>query len=314
MDRLLQLGFGGMNGRTGRHGHSRLPLRILFLATLVGAGFWARSLPPRNIAAGLAGWWPWKPATMVTLYFSDGRFLFPVSRRMPTNEDLPRAGLEALLAGPSAGSGLRNPIPPGVAIRSFQLANGVAQVDLSAAFLDEQGDTQTAQTAIVETLTALPGVTAVSLSVEGKSLAEAVQRIPLLYYASSKGLIAVPVSLPDPRASLTQFLSGPPDPEWTGLPRDVRLLEYKYVPADGLLSLNFSYTPAVRALALERPDRMRLLLLGLIAGLTEFPQVRAVQLDFEGHTRLCMGECSDLLRTAQPRPNLLNDERLLERW
>jgi spore germination protein GerM len=250
---------------------------------------------------------------MVTLYFSDGRSLFPVSRRMPTNDDLPRAALQALLAGPSAGSGLRNTIPPGVEIRSFTLADSVAHVDLSAAFLSEHRDTDTAETAIVETMTALPGVTSVALSVEGKSLAESARRVPLLYYASANGLVAVPASVPDPRAALTRYLSGPADPELIGLPSDVRLLTYEHDPANGLLSLNFTYTPSVRALALERPERMRLLLLGLIAGLTEFSQVRAVQLDFEGRTRLGLGQCSDLLRTPQPRPALLNDERLLGR-
>jgi len=302
-----------MNWQAGKRGHLRLLLRFLLFATLIGAGFWARSLPPLRVTPGLAGWWPWKPTTMVTLYFADGRFLFPVSRRMPTSDDLPRAALEALLAGPSAGSGLTNPIPPGVAIRSFQLAGGVAHVNLSAAVFGEDGDTHAAETAIVETMTALPGVTSVALRVEGKSLAESARRTPLLYYASAIGLAAVPVSVTDPRAALTTYLSGPPDPELTGLPRDVRLLGYEHDPADGVLSLNFTYTPSVRALALDRPERMRLLLLGLIAGLTEFPQVRAVQLDFEGHTRLGMGQCSDLLRTPQPRPALLNDERLLGR-
>ena len=66
-----------------------------------------------------------------------------------------------------------------------------------------------------------------------------------------------------------------------------------------------------RELALDNPARMRTVLLGLIASLTEFPEVRAVRLDFGGHTRLGLGECSDLLGTPQPRPELLNDERFL---
>ncbi len=298
LDRLLRWGDGGR--------------RILLLAALLGVGFWARSLPPMKVARGSAGWWPWTTTTMVTLYFADGRFFFPVSRRMPNNDDLPRAALQALLAGPSAGSGLTNAIPPGVEIRSFQLAGSVAQVDLSAAVLGGDGGAR-AQTAIVETLTALPGVTSVALSVEGKSLAASAARAPILYYASANGLVALPASLTDPRAALTRYLSGPPDPALTGLPPDARLLRYQYNPSDGLLSLQFTYTPSVRALALEKPDHMRLLLLGLIATLTEFPQVRAVQLDFEGQARLGLGQCSDLLRTPQRRPALLNDERLLGR-
>ena len=288
-------------------------LRILLLVTLLGMGFWVRSLPPIKGAVGAAGWWPWPTTTMATLYFTDGRFLFPVSRRMPTNDELPRAALQALLAGPSARSGLRGPIPPGVEIRSFQLANGVARINLSAAFLGEHGDMQAAERALVETMTALPGVTSVALSVEGKSLAESAAREPLLYYASANGLVAVPASVTDPRAALAKYLADPPDPDLTSLPPDVRLLTYEYDPADGLLSLNFTYTPSLHALALGKPERTRLLLLGLIAGLTEFRQVRAVQLDFEGRSRLGLGQCSDLLRTPQPRPALLNDERLLGR-
>jgi Sporulation and spore germination len=99
----------------------------------------------------------------------------------------------------------------------------------------------------------------------------------------------------------------------TGLPSDVRLLNYGYDPADHSVALNFSYKPSVRTLALETPDKMRFVLLGLIASLTEFPEVEAVQLDFEGRTRLGVGQCSDLLRTRQTRPELLNDERLLGR-
>lgn len=266
-----------------------------------------------NIASGLAGWRPWTTTTMVTLYFPHGRFFLPVSRRMPANGDLPRATLQALLAGPSPGSGLKNPIPPGVEMRWFKIVGGAAQVDLSAAVLDPHGETKAVEAAIVQTLTALRGVTSVAVSVEGKLLAPSPKPAPLLYYASADGIVAVPVPVTNPRAALTAYLSGPPDPEWTGLPRDVRLLRYEYDPAAGLLSLRFTYTPSVRVLALEKAERMRLLLLGLIASLTEFPQVRAVQLDFGGRARLGLGECSDLLRSPQPRPELLNDERLLGR-
>jgi spore germination protein GerM len=134
-----------------------------------------------------------------------------------------------------------------------------------------------------------------------------------LYYASANGLVAVPTFISGPRAALGAYLSGPGDPEFTGFPADVQLLGYEYAEANRSLSLNFTYTPSIRTLALDKPDRMRLVLLGLIATLTEFPEVRTVQLDFQGQSRLGLGQCSDLLRTPQPRPQLLNDERLLER-
>ena len=73
-----------------------------------------------NGAPGLQTWRPWATTT-ATLYFVDGGSLFPASRRMSTSDDLPRAALQALLAGPTGGSGLTSAIPPGVEIRSFEL-------------------------------------------------------------------------------------------------------------------------------------------------------------------------------------------------
>jgi spore germination protein GerM len=284
--------------------HRRLFVRTLLLVSLIGVGLWLRSLQSAKMTDGEQTWLPWSRTTMVTLYFNDGRFLFPVSRRMPTNSELPHAALQALLNGPSAGD-LKNPIPHDVQLRSFFIEDGLAHVNLSVA----PGDT--AATAIIETLTALRGITSVELSVGDQRLDTPAKRTPLVYFASPKGLVAIPVKAVKPRDALEMYLSGPPSPELTGLPPDVRLLAYDYNSADRLLSLKFSYTSSVRALAIDRPDRMRTVLLGLVASLTEFPEVRAVKLDFGGQTRLGLGQCSDLLRTPQPRPALLNDERLL---
>lgn len=285
---------------------------ILVAAAAFGAGLWLRTLQPERVATDGSAWRPWAASTMVTLYFSDGEFFFPVSRRMTANDELPRVTLEALLAGPVATTGLKNWIPPGVEIRSFDLSEGVAQIDLSAAMLTDQTDRDAAETALVETMTSLPDVSSVALSVEGKPLGQAARRTPLLYYASANGLVAVPVTATSPRAALDMYLSGRPQKNLTALPPDVRLLMYDYNATDGLLSLEFTYTPSVRALAVDQPQRMRTVLLGLIVSLTEFPEVHTVRLDFEGQTRLGFGQCSDLLRTPQPRPRLLNDERLLQ--
>lgn len=287
--------------------------RVVLLAAILAAGLWARSASGTGLASSLAGWSPWVKQTTVTLYFADasGKFLVPVSRRMPTREDLPRAVAQALLDGPVESSGLTNPIPPGAEVRSFLLADGLAHVNLSAAFLS--GEPETAQAAVVETLTALPGVDSVALSVEGEPLGGPATRTPMLYFASANELVAVPTEAANPRAALAAYLAGPPGPELLGLPPDVQLRAYEYDPANGLLSLNFTYTPSVRALALNDPEGMRRVLLGLIASLTEFSEVQAVRLDFEGQARLGLGQCSDLLRAPQLRPEILNDERLLGR-
>ena len=292
-------------------GRSRLPLQILALTALLATGLWLRTLPPMGVATDIASWWPWSPARIATLYFSDGQFLFPVSRRIPSSDDLPRAVLEALLAGPRADSGLVSPIPKGVEIRAMTLVSGEAWVDLSSEFLAESEDTRAAEFSILETLTSLPDITSVAIGVEGEPVTESTERVPLVYLPSSNGLVALRALAATPKGALNRYVGSPPDPDLTLLPSDVRLLEYDYDGDDRLVSLNFSYTPSVRALALDKPERMRLLLLGLIAGLTEFPEVDAVRVEFEGHASLGLGECSDLLHSRQPRPGLLNDERLL---
>jgi spore germination protein GerM len=284
--------------------HSRVLHRGLLFVALLAAGLWLRNVQSK-MADSPFGWQPWARTRIVTLYFSDGRFLFPLSRRLPAGADLPRATLDALMSGPPASSSLRNSFSPRVQLRAFKVEGGIAHVDLSAVPDHE------AETAIVETLTAVSGITSVEISAEGKVLGQPAKRMPALYFASMNGLLAIPVTAATPFDALALYLSGPPAPDLAGLPPDVRLLAHDFNSGTGVVSLKFSYTPSLRELAIERPDRMRTVLLGLIATMTEFPEVRAVALDFGGQTRLGLGQCSDLLRTPQPRPALLNDERLL---
>jgi spore germination protein GerM len=273
-------------------------VRVAVLLTMVvGTGVWVRSLSQPTIA---------------TLYFPHGDHLVPVSRRLAATGDVPRATLQALIDGPRTSSGLTSPFHAGVQINAFALSNGVARLDLSSGFNSGE-DASAATAAIVETLTAVPGVRAVSLSVGGRPASGPSTRTPLLYYASMDGLTAVPTASQTARDAVAAYLRGPGDRALTGIPGDVRLLKYAFAEDEGVASLDFSYTQAVRTLAIEKPDIMRSVLLGLIASLTEYPEVRAVRIDFDGHSRLGFGECSDLLRTPQRRPRLLNDERLLGR-
>ena len=288
-------------------GH-RLLVRAFALAVLFGAGLWLRTFQPLNLAAAVP--WPWSSTAVVTLYFADGPFLFPVSRRMALEPELPHKAVEALLAGPPPGNRLKNPLPPGVALRSLRVDGSVAYVDLSGP-METIRSTPAGLTALVATITRLPGLSSAVVTVDGAPLVSPSTRPPLVYYSSPHGLVASPVAATGPRAALDTFLAGAPAPELTSLPSDARLIAYEFSAADGVLSLRFAYTPSVRTLAIQRPDRMRFLLLGLIATLTDFREVRAVHLDFGGQSRLGLGACSDLLRTPQPRPALLNDERLL---
>ena len=287
----------------------RAAARLAALAALLALGWWLRTLPPLNLMAAVA--WPWA-RTAVTVYYADGPYLYPLSRRLAQDAELPRAAVEALLAGPPAHSPLTSAVPPGLRLQAMDVVGHVAHVRLSGP-AQALRDAPLGVPAIVATLTRVPGITRVALTVDGAAMTGSSARTSLLYYPSVRGLVALPTAAPDPRAALDAFLAGPSSPDLTGLPADARLLEYDFDRTDGILSLRFAYTPSVRALALERPDRMRFLLLGLIATLTGYPEVEAVQLDFGGQSRLGLGECSDLLRTPQQRPSLLNDERLLDR-
>jgi spore germination protein GerM len=283
-------------------------MRVAFVVAVLGGGLSARSLLRPHDSAWLAGWWSWTRPTVVSLYFSDGRFLVPVSRRLPSSEKAPEAVLAALLEGPRRESGLESAIPRGVRVRSVSIDQGHADIELIAS--GESLD-PAAATAIIDSITALPTVDAVTLRVDGRVVTSRAQRVPLLYYASAHGLAAVADPARTPRDAIAAYLKGPQDPGLTGFPPDVRLLTYRENEGRGLVSLEMTYTPSLRRLAIERPDTMRFLLLAVIATLTDFPGVRAVMLDFQGHTRLGLGQCSDLLGVPQARPQMLNDERLL---
>ena len=277
---------------------------IAACAILLGAGFWLRGISTGGNDGGQTGWRPWTRSAILNLYFPDGPFLLPVSRRMSSSNDLPRAAVEALLAGQRAGNAAD------LQLRSVELSGGTAHVDLSGAAAKTDANITRS---IVATLTHLPGVTSVVLSVDGTPVAPSMHGGRLLYFASPKGLVAVPSEAANPRDAVSRYLAGPSGDGLTGFPSDVQLRSYDYKAADRLVSLDFSYTSSVRTLALEAPQTVRFVLLGLIASLTEFPEVQAVQIDFDGHTRLGVGQCSDLLRSRQRRPELLNDERLMAR-
>jgi spore germination protein GerM len=287
--------------------HRRAAARLAALAALLACGWWLRTLQPLNLMAAVA--WPWA-STAGTVYYADGPYLYPLTLRLAPGVESPRAAIEALLAGPPADSPLASAVPPGLRLHALDVIERVAHVRLSGP-AQALRDAPLGVPAIVATLTRVPGITGVALTVDGTAMTAPSVRAPLLYYPSARGLIAIPTAAPDPRAALDAFLAGPSSSDLTRLPEDARLLGYDFDRAEGILSLRFAYTPAVRALALERPDRMRFLLLGLIATLTGYPEVQAVRLDFGGQSRLGLGECSDLLRTPQPRPSLLNDARLL---
>ncbi len=282
--------------------------RVAAIAALFCAGLALRMVDPPRLSATVFQLWP--ATTTVTLYFGEGGRLFPLSRPMTAGPDLPRQAIESLLAGPPPSSALERVVPHGLTLRQIAVTDGVVRVDLGGDVGTLRNNPE-ATTAIVATLTRLPGIRAAEISADGAPLTRQPERRPLAYYASARGLVAVPFASADARTGVQAYLARDPGAEITRLPPDVRLLDYGFDPREGLVSLRFAYTPSLRTLAIERPAAMRSALLALIATMTEFPDVRAVYLDFGGQSRLGLGQCSDLIRVPQPRPSLLNDERLL---
>jgi hypothetical protein len=298
----------------GRSPRSKRFWLVLAVAALL-VGFLARSLVGGDIANSfLADLLPWMSGTPVTLYFGDesGTFLVPVSRTLTTDEDSPQGLVDALLAGPEDEAGLVNLIPKGTVARFVSVSDATFQADLSGDFLELSSPLT--REALIQSLNSWPGDRELEISVDGVPLDVAASSGHLLffYHRSLDMLIAQPV--PDDRARdvLSAYLEGPEDPRLTGLPADVQVLTFEKPPGSGLLEVNLTYVPSVREFATEDGDAMRRVLEGLIATLTTgFPGTHFIYLDFEGHASLGLGQCANLLRRAQPQPEILNDERLL---
>jgi hypothetical protein len=122
-------------------------------------------------------------AITVEAYFSsmaeDPDFLecgvvHPVERRIPRTQATARAALEQLLAGPTnseAEEGFFTSIPAGVEIQRLAIENTTAQVDFSEE-LDRVGGAclvQAISAQIEDTLLQFPTITAVEISVDGRT-------------------------------------------------------------------------------------------------------------------------------------------------
>lgn len=273
----------------------------------------------------VSAWLPWLNQPTVTLYFTDpeGVYFVPISRHISASEELLHQALQELIDGPKAGTGLVSALPSDTKIRSLVVRDGIAFVDLSASFLTNPvRNVRQAVTAVEKTLAALPEVQEVSLSIEGQPLAAVIDLPPLpaeettatLYFVHGNYLVPVDYALPNqantPRQALELYLQGPPaGGTLAGLPPGTKLLDFDFNLTNGLVRINLTYTEAIRAMALADPAKTRQVLTSLIFTLTEYPDVKAVMLDFEGHDQLGLGQCSSLLHTAQLRPTILNREQ-----
>lgn len=294
----------------------------LLAVALVATGLGLRALAsPDRPGLSLDRWLPWLSPTTVTVYFPDsqGRFLVPVTRRASAKAGLVEQAVSALVSGPRDGERLANPLGAGAALKGVTSDGAAISVDMIAPDSVGTLSPNLAAQALAATLARAGGAQSFTLKVNGAAVVEAAA-VPApaearyLYYTYGPYLVPVEAGVSSPGEALRQYLAGsgvlPSGKDGlSGLPADVKLLEYRLDTARGLAYANLTYTESVRQMALADPDGMRRTLTGIIATLAQFPEVKAAMLDFEGAARLGLGQCADLLRVPQLMPRTLNDEK-----
>ena len=310
-ERLDQTEVGRASGTPRR---SRRRLWVVLATAVVVIGVAGRTLVADGSAAGfLGGLLPWLDGTTVTLYFGDdsGSYMVPVTRTLTGDDESPQALVEALLAGPGEGSGLLSLIPDGTVVRMVSFDGRALEVDVSPEYAASRSIL--ADEALLQTLGSWPGAEEVSITVDGRPLQAAPGHLLYFYEQARDRLVATPTPASSVSEILDAYLTGPSDDRLVGLPADVEVLELRSAPGSSLLRLDMTYTSSVRTFALEDGDAMRRVLEGLLATLTTgFSDTRYVYLDFEGQATLGLGQCSNLLRRAQPPPSVLNPASTLQ--
>jgi hypothetical protein len=298
---------------TTRWTRPRLALAVIGALLL---GVVGRGIVVDGSDSAFVRWLPWLDRTAANFYFGDptGEYLVPVTRTLSGDATEPEALLDTLLAGPTPGSGLTTPIPDGTTVESVTLDDdGLLSVDLGGAYtLDAPF---LAHEAVLQSLRSWPGVESVVVTVGGTALdSNSSGRLLFFYDEDLDMLVAQPTNLLRPGDVLTAWIEGPGDPRFVGLPDDI-LPSGVELGANELLTLEFNFEESLRDFAVDHPESVRRVLEGLIATFnTGFPEVGAVLLDFEGQNALGLGQCANLLNTAQTLPDVLNDERLLARY
>ncbi|PJF41572.1 MAG: hypothetical protein D6737_01005 [Chloroflexi bacterium] len=278
------------------------PVVLIVGTVLIGLVVRFAIVPTSGLGASVSSFLPWLNQTEITTFYADDSgVIIPVSQRVVSDSQP-----DALLSLFNTTAGINTDV-----ISQVSVENGVAQVDLSPQF--SQSASELALWSVAQSVATWPGVDRVQLSANGTTIDFTAENITPVYYVRDELIVGVPVTASTPREALDAYLDLTTAPELTALPDDVQLLDYNFNPANGLLALDFSYTPTLREFAIAEPDAMRSVLTGLIATMTTFPEVSAVTLDFEGHSQLGLGQCSNLLRAPQTHPTILNDARLFNR-
>lgn len=103
---------------------------------------------------------------------NDGYHTIRIIRMVPKTRQVAEGTVRALIEGPGIYEyAVQRTIPPGTELRSISINQGIVRVDFNAQFA-EASNRDFAVRTLVESLTTLPRVTGVQVTVEGRSLAE----------------------------------------------------------------------------------------------------------------------------------------------
>ncbi|QIB64987.1 GerMN domain-containing protein [Kineobactrum salinum] len=250
----------------------------------------------------------------VTVYYPDGHGrLIPLSSTLPGNVDGPREIFHKLQNPPiHPARTLQSPLPAGTVMISDLRDDGTLTVNLSLPTgSDSKALSSDSLFALKASMLSLPQIKRVKFELHTPPIAVAAEeddrQVVYLYNFAHQQIETVMVPTSGPSTTLQAFLDLGAQSDSQGFPSDVTVSNYRYTPLDRALNVDFSYTPSLRQLALDNPNSIRGLLVGLIATLTQFNQIQQVTLTFGQHTKLGAGQCATLIGTPQPQPLILNE-------
>ena len=196
-----------------------------FAAVSIGTASGAQS-PPATTAA----------ASVAKVFFVKGEQFAARERAVPLGSDVARVAMQHLLAGPTAAeraAGIDTTLPAKTSLVAVRVTGGTASVELrnartaATAFDVSLRPARAAQ--IVYTLTAIPGVEDVRISVNGVSRATFIGSKLAVKGALDKHDLSKPITLPKKAARVPK---GPAPADPRGVQR--QLASLRYLPANAV--------------------------------------------------------------------------------
>ncbi len=245
---------------------------------------------------------------LAVLYFGDSQAMFvQPEERWVTQSDEPMAKLliQELIAGPTD-SNLNATLPEDVELLSLEVADGIVYANFSKEFATKIAGTAgevMAVGSIVNTLTELPGITAVQFLVEGKveesiwghsitsepfermpNLIAVEQRTMQLYFAQGEQLVVEQRHVERQgglwaAAAVREMIAGPRDDgNRAVLPAETQLLDLRIVGS--LAYVDLSEEAAAKHSGGTLGETLTIY--SIVNTLTEFPEIDSVQFLLEG--------------------------------